>query len=127
MSAAQAPPVLSFVIVGPGDAPAYEADLALVSAAPSAATGGTRDERAAYLHSFIQNAALDAVDDAAWGSGGGGSGGATGAGAPYHGVVDRFNNLMVREERERETTRREGLRESGGGGRGEGGSQHVRA
>ena len=61
MAASQAP-VLSFVIVGPGDAPAYEADLALGAAvAAGGGAGGGRDERAAYLHSFIQNAALDAV------------------------------------------------------------------
>jgi hypothetical protein len=111
-------PVLSFVIVGPGDAPAYEADLALPSFSPASSSTATsaaaatapggRDERAAYLHSFIQNAALDAVDDAAWGgggggggAGGGGGGGGASLGAPYHGVVDRFNNLMVRQGEKR--------------------------
>jgi hypothetical protein len=120
--AAAAPPVLSFVVVGPRDAPAYEADLAVpaptastttttTTTAPPASSG--RDERSQYLHAFILHAALDAVADAQDGAGGGGGGGggvggvaavvgvgggggSTAPGAPYHGVVDRFNNLLVR-------------------------------
>ena len=105
------PAVLTFAVIGEGDSPIFEADLA---APPSAAfaeapAGGeeendddnamiatststsnsagdqqpasARDERAAYLHQFILHAALDAVDEVLSSGSGGSSNPGGGAGA----------------------------------------------
>jgi hypothetical protein len=74
------PPVLLFMVVGEGDHPLYEADLA--PRAPDAA--GRDPPPPPHAHHFVLHAALDAVEDAEWSST-----------AMYLGVVDRFNALSV--------------------------------
>ncbi|KIY97195.1 Trafficking protein particle complex subunit 2, partial [Monoraphidium neglectum] len=65
--------VLTFVIVGQQDHPIYEVDLT-----------GPKEQQAQYLHQFVLHAALDAVDEAMWGT------------KELHlKTVDRFNNLLV--------------------------------
>jgi hypothetical protein len=65
--------VLTFVIVGTGDAPIYEADFT-----------GPKEPSAANLHQFVLHASLDAVDQAAAASR-----------EPFLKNIDRFNALAV--------------------------------
>ena len=81
---------LTFILVGSGGAPIYEADLTRAgdpgTAAGAAPSTPASDDaaRAQYLHHFVLHAALDAVDDAA-----------AATSAPHLGAVDRFNTLTV--------------------------------